>query len=96
VKLRLVISDEAVADLVDIWTYIAEGSSERADSFVDKIYDTCTSLTENPMMGRDRGELVEGIRSLPVGRYLIFYRLVDRTLQVVRILSGYRDLDAMF
>jgi plasmid stabilization system protein ParE len=42
-RLKLVISDEAVSDLVDIWTYIAEDSPERADRFVDQIHDKCTS-----------------------------------------------------
>ena len=94
--LRLVISDEAVSDLVDIWTFIAEGSPERADRFVDQIHDKCAALAENPMIGRDRSELVVAMRSFPVGRYLIFYRVADETLQVVRVLSGYRDLDALF
>ena len=48
------------------------------------------------MMGRERSELLPGMRSFPIGRYLIFYRIVEDTLQVVRVLSGYRDLDAQF
>jgi len=48
------------------------------------------------MMGRERPELLPGMRSFPLGRYLIFYRIVEETLQVVRVLSGYRDLDAQF
>jgi len=91
------ISDEAVSDLVDLlWTYIAEGSPERADRFVDQIHEKCTTLAETPMIGRERPELLPGMRSFPVGRYLIFYRIAEETLQVVRVLSGYRDLDALF
>ena len=93
---ELIIAEEAVSDLVDLWTYIAEDSPDRADQFVDKIYETCTLLAETPMMGRERSELLLGIRSFPLGRYLIFYRIVAETLQVVRVISGYRDLDAMF
>jgi toxin ParE1/3/4 len=47
-------------------------------------------------MGRERSDLLSGMRSFPIGRYLIFYRIVERTLQVVRVLSGYRDVDALF
>ena len=32
-RLPLVISDQAMSDLIDIWTYIAEKSPENADSF---------------------------------------------------------------
>jgi len=95
-RLKLVISDEAVADLIDLWTYIAEDSPERADQFVDQIHEKCATLADTPMMGRERSELLPGMRSFPIGRYLIFYRIVEETLQVVRLLSGYRDLDAQF
>jgi plasmid stabilization system protein ParE len=40
-RLRLVISDEAISDLIDLWTYIAEDSPERADQFVDQIHEKC-------------------------------------------------------
>jgi toxin ParE1/3/4 len=95
-RLKLVISDEAIADLIDLWTYISEDSLERADRFVDQIHEKCEILAGTPMMGRERSELLAGMRSFPVGRYLIFYRIVEETLQVVRVLSGYRDLDALF
>ena len=95
-RLKLVISDEAVTDLIDLWTYIAEDSPERADQFVEQIQEKCETLAETPMMGRERSELLPGMRSFPIGRYLIFYRIVEETLQVVRVLSGYRDLDALF
>jgi toxin ParE1/3/4 len=40
--------------------------------------------------------LVAGLRSFPVGRYVIFYLQVQDSLQIVRILHGARDLDAVF
>jgi len=43
--LRLVISDEAFSDLIDLWTYIAEDSPERADQLVDRIHEKCQTLT---------------------------------------------------
>ena len=95
-KLTLVISDEAIADLVDIWSYIAEDYPERADRFVDEIRSQCESLSETPMIGRERSELLPGMRSFPFGRYLIFYRIAEESLQIVRVLSGYRDLEALF
>jgi toxin ParE1/3/4 len=95
-RLKLVISDDAISDLTDIWTFIAEDSPERADQFIDGIHAKCEALAEAPMMGRERSELVPGMRSFPLARYLIFYRIVEEALQVVRVLSGYRDLDSLF
>jgi toxin ParE1/3/4 len=40
--------------------------------------------------------LYPGLRSLPVGKYLIFYLPVAGGLEVVRVLSGLRDIDAFF
>ena len=94
--LNLVISDEAVSDLTEIWTHIAEDSPTRADQFIDQIHDKCLMLAESPLIGRERSELAPNLRSFPKGRYLIFYRIQGEALQVVRILSGYRDIDALF
>lgn len=47
-------------------------------------------------MGRLRDELTEGLRSFPVGRYVIFYRIVQDGVEIVRVLHGARDLDSIF
>jgi toxin ParE1/3/4 len=39
---------------------------------------------------------VPPLRSFPVDRYLIFYRPVKGGIQIVRVLSGYQDLTAIF
>jgi len=47
-------------------------------------------------MGRKRDELIPGIRSLPVKRYVVFYRVTNNTIEIARILSGYRDIETLF
>jgi len=47
-------------------------------------------------MGRLRDELADGLRSFPVGRYVIFYRPIPKGIEIVRVLHGARDLDAIF
>ena len=47
-------------------------------------------------MGRRRDELLPTLRSFPVDDYLIFYRPIVEGIEVVRIVSGYRDLEALF
>ncbi len=90
------LAEEAEADLVEIWIFIAQDSVEAADQFLDRIYDTCQSLARSPDMGRDRSDLVRGIRSFPVGTYLVFYRKSRRGIEVARVLSGFRDLPPLF
>ena len=94
--LDLIIADQAAADLLDIWLYIASDSPLNADKFVDLLHEKCRMLCSAPEMGRVREELHPRLRSLPVKRYTIFYRISEMTLEVVRILSSYRDHNALF
>ncbi len=95
-RLLLVISDRAMLDLIDIWTYIAEKNTENADSFIDKLYEKCELLVSSPHIGKKRDELGFGIRSFAVGRYILFYRIQNESIEIVRILNGYRDIDSFF
>jgi toxin ParE1/3/4 len=93
---KLIISDQAVVDLEQIWQHIGIDSPAAADMQIQAIYETCLLIKENPEIGKTRDELLSGIRCLPVKKYLIFYRIKNKAIQIVRILSGYRDLDSIF
>jgi len=94
--MKLVFTKQSKADLDEIWDYIAQDSFDRADSFIGQIYGKCFLLSESPAIGRERPELVEGIRSFPVDRYLIFYRIKVDTIFIERVLNGYRDILSLF
>ncbi|OGR05540.1 MAG: hypothetical protein A2511_00690 [Deltaproteobacteria bacterium RIFOXYD12_FULL_50_9] len=95
-KLKIVIADQAQEDLLDIWLYIATDSPLAADNFLDLLHEKCVILRSSPELGRARDELLPGLRCLPVKRYTIFYRINPATLEIVRVLSGYRDVASMF
>lgn len=86
----------AERDLLEIWSFIAKDNPSAADRFLDLIGEKCDMLAASPGMGRRREELAPSLRSFPVGRYIIFYRPGERGIQVVRILSAYRDIAARF
>jgi toxin ParE1/3/4 len=86
----------AERDLLEVWSHIAKDSPSAADHFLDLIGEKCDLLAASPDMGRRREELAPALRSFPVGRYVIFYRLGERGIQVVRVLSAYRDIAAIF
>jgi toxin ParE1/3/4 len=67
-----------------------------ADAFIDKIYETIELLARQPGSGRHREELAAGIQSFPVGRYIIFYRVVTGAIEIVRVLHGARDIENTF
>jgi len=53
-------------------------------------------LCSHPNMGRQREELAPRIRSLPYHRYVIFYRVDAKILEIVRVLHGARDVEGSF
>ncbi|WP_196524508.1 type II toxin-antitoxin system RelE/ParE family toxin [Nostoc commune] len=61
-----------------------------------KIIQQCKLLADFPNMGQSCDNLANGLRSFPVEDYLIFYRPIDDGVEVVRIVSGYRDLETVF
>ena len=86
----------AEADILEIWDYIADDSFAAADRWVERLDQQFRVLATQPMMGRVRDELAPGVRSFPFGRYVIFYLPLDDGIDVVRVLQGARDIDAVF
>jgi toxin ParE1/3/4 len=93
---ELRISPRAREDLIEIWSYIADDSVTNADVFIDRLHETMESLGRNPGAGRQRQELALGIQSFPFGRYLIFYRTLTNSVEIVRVLHGARDIENIF
>jgi toxin ParE1/3/4 len=90
------ITDAAEADLEQIGDFIAQDNPARALSFVNEILDRCLRLADAP-----RGfPLVpryeqSGIRRRPYREYLIFYRVEAERIDVLHILNGARDYEAI-
>jgi len=93
---RLKFKPSAVADLDGISTYIARDNPRRGLSFVTEIETSCRTWAENPLAGRDRSDLKEGIRCFPHGNYLVFYMPMGDGITVVRVIHGSRDHKRMF
>lgn len=95
---RAFLSPPAEEDLSDIWAYIALGGDapDAADRLLETVRRKCVALARTPGIGRLREELGPGIRSLAVGRYVIFYRAIPEGIEVARVLAGERDIPAQF
>jgi len=86
----------AETDILEIWDCIADDSLAAADRWLDRLDEKFRLLATQPMMGRARDELAPGVRSFPIGRYVVFYVPLDDGIDVVRVLHGVRDIDAVF
>lgn len=89
-------SPEARLDLLEIWEFIARDNVDAANRVEQEIRLAVTRLAQNPELGHHRRDLTsKPVRFWSVYSYLIIYNPVPLPLEVVRILSGYRDLAAM-
>ena len=88
---------DAVADLEEIETYIAQDDVDQALHVVENLHAAMQTLAENPGLGRKRPELDPDrtLRFWPVHAYLIVYRPETDPIQVLRVVSGYRDIPAL-
>ena len=90
---RLRVSLQAKRDLDGIWLYVANdaGSMEVADRIVESVTTHFAMLARQPHAGRSREDIDPGLRSLPSGNYLIYYRESKSHLVISRILHARRD-----
>ena len=93
---RLVRTRQAEEDLIEIWTFIAQDDMAAADRLVDRIDDVCRHLAENPELGPPRPDLRPELRYISVARYLILYRITPKSVEIVRVVHGARDLPGLF
>jgi toxin ParE1/3/4 len=93
---RLLRLPEAERDLDDIWLRIAEDNVRAADRLIDQIWQAEKLLLDHPRAGRPREDLAPGLRSRPVGAYLIFYRPEPGQITIVRVIWGGRNLPKIF
>jgi len=92
-KLRAcLLSPRAEADLEEIWLYTYRNwSIEQADGYHAAIVDAFDDLAT----GRKTGRIVDirdGYFKYAVGSHLVFYRLTERELIVVRVLHQRMDV----
>ncbi|MDJ1169790.1 type II toxin-antitoxin system RelE/ParE family toxin [Roseofilum sp. BLCC_M154] len=49
-----------------------------------------------PQLGRSYGEIREDLRGIPLNGYIILYKITDDTLEILRVVHGSRNLNALF
>lgn len=90
---------QARDDLIAIKRYISKesGSPKIALEYTSKLRAHCRNLAEFPgLAGRERPELRDDMRSSTYGNYAIFFRYNGKLLDIVSIIEGHRDIDALF
>jgi toxin ParE1/3/4 len=91
------LAPEAEVDLDELWYYVAtNGSVEITDRLVEAITTRFLLLARYPEAGRRRDDdLRPGVRTFPVGEYLIAYRVEAENVLILRVVRGSRDIEAL-
>ena len=87
--MRIVILDEAQADLAAIDRYIRRDDPAAARRTLREIRDRIRLLADQPELGR--GGRWPNARELIVPPYVIPYRVRNETVEVLRVLHGRRE-----
>lgn len=93
---RIEFTERALSDLEEIWVYFSETSEETADKVLRQITEKFPKLLNFPEMGRERNNLLIGLRSFPISKYVIFYQETDFGIEIVRIVHSSRDVQQIF
>lgn len=93
---RFRLSPLARSDLAEIRHYIRQDKPVAADRQITRFFQTFQMLAANCDLGQRRPELGSGLRAFSVAHYVIVYRPFDEGVEIVRVVSGYRDFESLF
>lgn len=89
---QLVISPAAKNDLKEIYQYgLRQWGEIQSDNYLLAIKERFWLLTTQPQMGVERQEFQPHVRSLPMMSHVMFYRINDNTIEIIRVLHGRQD-----
>lgn len=92
-----ILSEIADKDLEDIFDYtFDEFGFDQAEKYLLEIEGIFQNLIINPQIGKKRDEIKQGLYSFPKDNHIIFYRILDNHIRIVRVLHGSRDIPKYF
>lgn len=95
-------SDRALRDLDNLAAYIQSGRPEAAIRFLSAAEESFKLLATSPGLGQRQRFRRPELADLRVWQvrdfenFLIFYRPLERGIEVVRVLHAARDIEAIF
>ena len=93
-KVRL--SAAAQGDLEECWPHVARDNLQAADRLLDAVEKKLVMLASHPRTGRACDELGPNLHRFPAGSCVVFYRIQPKHIEIVRVLHGARDIEAIF
>ncbi|MEP4534642.1 MAG: type II toxin-antitoxin system RelE/ParE family toxin [Cyclobacteriaceae bacterium] len=87
------LSQAADQDIVEIFDFSAsEFGQEKAVDYLGEFEELFHGLVANPKLGVARNDIRQGLRSFPKNAHIVFYRIMDDHIRIVRVLHYSRDV----
>ncbi|MBP0029899.1 type II toxin-antitoxin system RelE/ParE family toxin [Roseofilum sp. Guam] len=86
----------ATQDLNEIAEYFANSNVDAGEEFFLEFNQRCKQLVDFPYSGKSYADLRLGLRGLSFKGYIIFYRVLEDGVEILRVLSGRRNLPQFF
>jgi toxin ParE1/3/4 len=93
---RYLINVVASRDLNEIADYFANNNLEAGEEFFQAFNRKCQQLVDFPNSGKSYANIRADLRGLSVAGYIVFYRLLDDGIEILRVVSGRRNLQDLF
>jgi toxin ParE1/3/4 len=90
---QCILSSGASRDLELIFDYFLERSIDAGEAFIVQFNRKCRNIASFPNMGRLYPDLGATVRGVPLDDYIILYRVTEDEIVLVRVVSGYQNLD---
>lgn len=90
----VILRQEAINDLNDIWIYTLERWSEKqADKYYATLEFFCRQIGKNPELGKGYEGVNSNLLGLRAGKHIIFYKIMSKDeIEIIRILHEQMDL----
>lgn len=93
--MRCYVSIDATRDLDAIGDYFVERNVEAGERLSQEFVRKCERLIQFPNMGRSYAHIKVGLRGIPLDGYIIFYKVVEDGIEVLRVISGRQNLETV-
>ncbi|MBH8564094.1 type II toxin-antitoxin system RelE/ParE family toxin [Nostoc sp. CENA67] len=90
------IAKEASEDLDEILDYFLGRNINAGERFIREFNKKCQNIAQFPNIGRSSAQFDPKLRGIPLDGYIIFYQVFEDSVVIVRVVSGYRNLESIF
>lgn len=92
----LVVTVPASQDLEEISDYFLDVSIDAGERFVEGFNKKCQYLARYPYIDKSYAQLKPGLRGISLVNHIIFYRVLEERIEILRVISGHRNLQDIF